>query len=124
MFRAGYAVLCYSVQGPGFTAELHASSVIALLDHLNLDNVTIAMHDWAGVCGVDSADFAFHPVHVQHCFAMNMNPVHVQHSACAIFMLCRLSCTRWGCWHVIASGCISTGKAGNRKYSSNSDLLE
>jgi pimeloyl-ACP methyl ester carboxylesterase len=30
------------------TSELHASSVVGLLDHLDVTNATLVMHDWSG----------------------------------------------------------------------------
>lgn len=32
------------------TTELHATTVIALLQHLQLQDVTLVMHDWGGGC--------------------------------------------------------------------------
>ena len=38
----------FVLQESDVTAELHATTVIALLEHLQLQNVTLVMHDWGG----------------------------------------------------------------------------
>jgi pimeloyl-ACP methyl ester carboxylesterase len=36
------------LQDSDITTELNASSVVALLDHLDVTSATLVMHDWSG----------------------------------------------------------------------------
>lgn len=42
------AVLVCCMQDSDISAELHATTLVALLEHLQLQDVTLVMHDWGG----------------------------------------------------------------------------
>ena len=45
-----------TLQDSDTTAELHATTVVALLEHLGLQDVTLVMHDWGGKAVLRSPD--------------------------------------------------------------------